>query len=1053
MPELLPETLLPIYQTVMDSMNQGFCLLEKVPTPPNAPSDFRYLLTNPAFEEQSGLGQVVGKTIRQLVPGAQEHIMAHYDQAALTGQPVHFQDYVDSLDFWIEAHAFRLEGYDLPRIAVLFTNITERKKSQEALHYNHLWLTQAMRSARAGWARWDLVSGQMEWSPEGKAIVGFSSQEEAQTLEGWLGRIHPDDRPNVQARAAESIAQRKEFEYEYRVVHDDGQVRWLQGTGQVFYNQSGRPYHSAGLVIDITQRKQVEQALRQSEEQYRLLFSSIEEGFCLIQVQFNEWGQVEDYRLLEVNPSFEKLTGIYQGTGRWIRDIVPTFPQNFLDMFGQVVLTGERCRFEVQSKSMDRWYDIYGFRVGQASEQKVGLLFNDITQRKRQQDHQDLLADITEAITDQVGTQEIMAIAGQKLMAVFPISSFSIWDIRPDSDEVYRRFFWAKDPLLLPERAHLSAYFSPDGVGRLRQGENVVIRDIQTDLGANAEAFKALDIGSYVGLPYRREEHWKSILTLFSPIAYDWQPDQIALLTDVMNRLLPRIERARAEEALKASQARLTALFESLPVGVGEADTNGRLVLANRQMQRFLPNGLIPSQDRARQDRWRAYHPDGRRLEPEEYPAARALRGERVVPGLEMLYTPDEGPPIWIRMAAVPIREDEGRATGIVAIITDISELKQAEEALKEASRRKDEFLAMLAHELRNPLASIRLGMGLLSWTDETDPLQQQTVRLINQQVDHLVRLVDELLDVSRISRGKIQLKLEAVELTGLIASSVAAIRPQYEALGKGLHFTPWEKPLLVQGDATRLGQVVTNLLTNGLRYTGEQGQVWVSLQEKDGQGHLRVADNGIGLTPDQQTAIFELFVQVDVSLARSEGGLGIGLTLVKRLVEMHGGRVQAHSPGLGQGSEFVICLPLLEQSPKALTPIAAPLDAKVVHQRILVIDDNVGLALLLAQTLKQSGYEVPSRHSGREGIQAAEVLHPTAILCDIGMPELDGYETCRLIRQQPWGQDVVMIAVTGYGGEEDKRRAREAGFDHHLVKPLDMKLLTQLLNQHSIHK
>ncbi|MFD1141205.1 PAS domain S-box protein [Larkinella insperata] len=1220
MSECQPDPLLASYRMAFEAMSQGFCLLEKVPTPEGAPSDFRYLLTNPAFQQQSGLEQVVGKTLLEVLPQTEASVLAYYDQVAVTGQPAHFQVYLSALKGWMDTHAFRLEGHDTPCIAVLFTNITDRKQAEETLQNNHTWLTLAMNSARAGWGIWEFATDQIQWSPESRQILGLDSGEEYQTTQVWFDRIHPDDRAEVQAAITQMKTQNKEFNCEYRVRKPDGQERWIRGSGKVLVDANGQAYRSTGLVFDITERKQMEHALResqerqafllqlsdalralsdattikatasqllgqymgvdrvfyaeriepadeegwrieniyhrpaypfapglyslqcfgaqalcafpaltvmvedvvahknvpeavqktcrlhsiaayvylplvkhgecvallgmhqatprpwkpeeillveevaqrtwasveqaraeltrrQSEEKYRTLFNSIDEAYVFCQILTNAAGQPVDYRFLEMNPAFERLTGlpIAGVLGKTARQVLPDLEDSWIETYGRVALKGETVRFENRVGQLDRWYDVYAGPVGGGGSGLFAVVFKDITERKRQQTHQVLLAEITEAIAEEVDVHQIMSIVGEKLMRTFPISSFSIWEIRPQVDEACRRFMWAKEALELPQRAHLSAFFSPEAIRRLRQGENVIIADTQTDARANAPAFKALNIGSYLGLPYRQQVSWQSMLVLFSPIAYGWQPDQIALLTDVMNRLLPRIERAQAEAALRASEARLTAFFDSLPIGVAEVDTQGRLLLANREMQRFLPTGLIPSQDKDRHDRWRAYHADGRRLWPDEYPGARALRGERVVPGIEMLYTPEEGGPIWTRMAAVPIRDDEGRVMGMVALISDISGLKQAEEALKEASRRKDEFLAMLAHELRNPLASIRLGMGLLDYAP--DPVLEQTVNLINGQVDHLVRLVDELLDVSRISRGKIQLKPERLELGALVARSVETMRPQFEAQQRQLHYRALDRPVYVQGDATRLSQVVTNLLVNGLRYTKEQGQVWVSLTVQDRQATLRVRDNGIGLAVDQLTTIFELFVQVDTSLARQQGGLGIGLTLVQRLVEKHGGRVEAHSPGLGKGSEFVVYLPLLEeQHPAALPPASSPAAVPAGAGRILVIDDNIHLALLLAQTLRLKGYEVHTCYSGREGLEEAQVLRPAVILCDIGMPGLDGYQTAQMIRQQPWGQAVRLIALTGYGGPEDRRRAKEAGFDHHLVKPVDLDALLGLL-------
>ena len=386
----------------------------------------------------------------------------------------------------------------------------------------------------------------------------------------------------------------------------------------------------------------------------------------------------------------------------------------------------------------------------------------------------------------------------------------------------------------------------------------------------------------------------------------------------------------------------------------------------------------------------------------------------------------------------------------------DFIEQRQTEEALRLADQRKDEFLAMLAHELRNPMATLRSGLQILSLatgggershhTVAESTLAESTVAMMNRQTDHLVRMVDDLLDVSRISQSKIQLHTQRVNLVALVQQAVEGMQAQFEQQGKALQVSLPTAAIEVEGDATRLTQVVTNLLTNGLRYSGEHGQVWVKLTHQRNEAILQVRDNGIGLATDQLSAIFELFVQVDNSAARSKGGLGLGLTLVKRLVEMHGGRVEASSAGVGQGSTFTVQLPTLTSAVEgASTPTPQPADSAAAG-RILVIDDNADAGFTLAMLLKLKGYETHSRTSGRAGLEAAEALQPGAILLDIGMPDLDGYATCRLIREQTWGQAVVVIALTGYGQEDDRQRTQGAGFDGHLVKPVDLGVLTTLL-------
>jgi two-component system CheB/CheR fusion protein len=332
--------------------------------------------------------------------------------------------------------------------------------------------------------------------------------------------------------------------------------------------------------------------------------------------------------------------------------------------------------------------------------------------------------------------------------------------------------------------------------------------------------------------------------------------------------------------------------------------------------------------------------------------------------------------------------------------------------------------------------------------TSEENESVQAGVAMMSRQVDHLVRLIDDLLDVSRISRGQIELRRESMDLKTLVAQAVVAVRPLYDARRRGLTIALPAAPLPLQGDATRLTQVVTNLLTNGARYTSEGGQVWLSLEETGQEARLVVRDDGIGLAPDQLSRIFEQFVQVDTALNRAEGGLGLGLSLVRNLVELHGGRVEARSKGLNQGSEFVVSLPLSPEPAKAgTTPKEPTSPAEKPRYEVLVVDDNRDAADTLSMLLKRKGYQIHTRYGGREALEAAENRQPDVILLDISMPEMDGYQTCRLLRQQPWGESIVVIALTGYGQQEARQVSAEAGFDGHLVKPVDLKTLTELVD------
>jgi signal transduction histidine kinase len=387
--------------------------------------------------------------------------------------------------------------------------------------------------------------------------------------------------------------------------------------------------------------------------------------------------------------------------------------------------------------------------------------------------------------------------------------------------------------------------------------------------------------------------------------------------------------------------------------------------------------------------------------------------------------------------------------------------LRQSEEALREADHRKDEFLATLAHELRNPLAPMRNAIRVLGLKGSPDPDLKWSREVIDRQLDHLTRLIDDLLDVSRITRNQLELRRETVELADIVRDAVESTRPLIDERGHKVIVTLPPDPVGVSADVIRLTQALINLLNNAARYTPPGGSVWLSVElvpsaflpsDQEGRNDrevvIRVKDTGVGIAPEHLPRIFETFYQADRSLERTQGGLGIGLTLVRRLVEMHGGKVEVHSAGINQGSEFLIRLPVLAESATRTLPqepVPHP-EQPAAARRVLVVDDNHDSAASLALLLQLTGYEVKMAHDGLEAVEAAAKLLPQIVLLDIGMPNLNGYDAARKIREQAWGKDMVLIALTGWGQEQDRERTREAGFDAHLLKPVDHDALTKLL-------
>lgn len=511
-------------------------------------------------------------------------------------------------------------------------------------------------------------------------------------------------------------------------------------------------------------------------------------------------------------------------------------------------------------------------------------------------------------------------------------------------------------------------------------------------------------------------------------------------------------ERKQAEK----DQARLAAIVESSDDAILSKSLDGTILSWNTAAERLFgytpPEAIgknitliIPSE----------------RLDEERMILERLCRGERI-DHFETVRVAKDGRRIHISLTISPIRSTDGQIIGASKIARDITKRIQGEKQLRgnedrlrqlaadlsEANRRKDEFLATLAHELRNPLAPIHNGLQIMRASHSNQPAVQQAGAMMERQLGNLVRLVDDLLDVSRISRGKLELRKERVELAAVLNNAVETSLPLIESSRNKLTVSVPPEPIFVDADVVRLGQVFANLLNNAAKYSEPGGHVWLTAERQGSDVVVRVKDTGVGIPADMLAKIFDLFTQVDRSLERSQSGLGVGLTLVKRVVELHGGTVHARSEELGKGSEFIVRLPVavpalsdLKPPPDTVQPSRLPL-----HCRILVADDNKDSATSLAMLLTIMGHEVRTANDGMQALELAAAFRPDVILLDIGMPKLNGYETCRRIRAETWGSKPILIALTGWGQVEDKRRSAEAGFNYHLVKPIDTDALQMVL-------
>jgi PAS domain S-box-containing protein len=501
----------------------------------------------------------------------------------------------------------------------------------------------------------------------------------------------------------------------------------------------------------------------------------------------------------------------------------------------------------------------------------------------------------------------------------------------------------------------------------------------------------------------------------------------------------------RAEEARAESERRLLLSLDAGRMGVWDWDLLTGRVEWTGKLESIL--GLAPGAFGGRIEDFREMvHPDDR--------AALVAMRERALAEhapleLEFRMIRPDGSICWMATKGSALFNAEGRPIRMIGVGMDVTDRRRAELALKEADRRKDEFLATLAHELRNPLAPIRNAVEILQMPRQPAEVLGAARDVIDRQVTQMVHLVDDLLDVSRISRNQLRIRRQTVELSSVLRNAIETSRPVLDASHHRLTTRAPRDPIYVEGDATRLSQVVANLLNNAAKYSPAGSEVRLTVECGPGEVRIAVRDQGIGIEPRHLERIFGMFSQVAPALQRSQGGLGIGLSLVRRLVELHGGRVAAHSDGPGHGSEFVVTLPTVSTPPVAVTAVRAA-EAPVRLTRILVVDDNHDAAESLAQLLRLRGHEVHVAYNGPEAVASYEAYRPELVLLDIGLPELNGYDAARRIRELPGGRSVRLVALTGWGQEEDRQRSREAGFDEHLVKPVDLAALERLLRDAS---
>jgi PAS domain S-box-containing protein len=761
-------------------------------------------------------------------------------------------------------------------------------------------------------------------------------------------------------------------------------------------------------------------ALRESEYRYRTLFESIDEGCCICELLFDSQGHPCDYRFLEVNLAFERLTGLKQATGKTIRELVPDIEFSWIELYGKVIQTGESVRFEDRSVAMDRWFDVNAFCIGDRQSNNFAVLFNNTTERRRAeealQESEERSRTILESITD----------------GFFSVN--------------FNWCFTAVNP----------------------QAERILNRSSRSLVGTNIwQEYPGL-VGSEFEKVYRQSAEQKiaSSITAFYPDHDRWYevhsyPAPVGITVffrDVTESVRLEKERQQAVIAVKESKARLDFLLEAAQFGDWELDLSDHSagyrslrhdqifgyesLLSEWTYEMFLSHVLL--EDREAVDR--------------QFKAAL----ERNQPwSLECRIRRADQQLGWIWVNGYIYHNAEGEPSRMVGLIVDITAKKQAdaereqllarEQAAREqaetANRIKDEFLAVLSHELRTPLNPILGWSKILLSKSPTAAILQQGLQTIERNARLQTQLIEDLLDVSRILQGKLALRATPVSLGIVIQAALETVQLAADAKGIMIQtqIEPDVRPVL--GDAGRLQQVLWNLLSNAVKFTPEGGRIEVCLTQTGDNAEIQITDTGKGISPEFLPFVFERFSQADSTTTRKFGGLGLGLAIVRQLVDLHGGTIRVDSPGEEKGATFTVRLALLPvpAAPSNELPVSEPQHSlESIHA--LVVDDEADSRTLVVHVLEAAGAIVVSASSAAEALTTFAHFKPDILVSDIGMPEMDGYELIKQVRSQPpaQGGSVPAIALTAYVGEFNQQQALDAGFQQHLSKPIDPETLIE---------
>jgi len=788
------------------------------------------------------------------------------------------------------------------------------------------------------------------------------------------------------------------------------------------------------LVIcnDVTKDHLLRQRLEQTNH---ALIETMDDGFCLIEMVDDTHGHAVDYLFVEANHAFARHTGLVDSVGKTARQLVPGLEQGWVDTYDEIARSGVARRFEEGSEAMGRWFTVYASPIDHPVKRRVALLFTDITDKKNAERALQASETAARAAASQAEADR------RRLDAL--LSSAPVGIVYADEHGALsavnrmNRQLWGDHPMSTSQDqyAEWRGWWAD---GSERHGQRIGPNEWALARALRGEQVEA-DVVEIE--PFGRPGERRTLLTRASAIR-----TEDGAIAGAVAASMDLTDQVDTQRALRESEGKFRTITDAMPQMVWSSRADGENDYSNRRWLEFT--GLDDADLLGTS--WVAI------IHPDDLPVLQALWADSLASGklfeIEHRLLHHSGDYRWVLNRALPVRDEAGRIIRWMGTVTDMHDQKLAAEELKAANARKDEFLAMLAHELRNPLAPISTAAQMLKLSGADPKRIAHASDVIGRQVRHMVELVDDLLDVSRVTRGLVELEREAVDLKSVIQNAIEQARPLIEKKGHTLSTRLGAANVSVTGDRKRLVQVMANLINNAAKYTPDGGEITVCADPvpETGQVKLSVKDNGIGIEAALLPDIFELFIQAKRTPDRSQGGLGLGLALVRSMVNLHGGRVEAHSDGQGRGSCFSVILPLGANSPVAGAGRLAADTALVAGStlRILIVDDNRDAAESLGIVLSAVGHTVQVEDSSTAALRRVQSERFDICLLDIGLPDMDGYQLVGRLLAEPLVCGAAMIALSGYGQPQDMAASKRAGFARHLVKPVDVSQLLRVLDE-----